>query len=150
MATATFNTIPAEQTTLVAPKKTTVSWKGRVIGAVMAVVVVAAASMTLYETPPTTMEMDSRYNNCNMWGMKWQCEKGSYDKCVIDTSGRPKCADDVVGPARDPAGPRSERTNYNTCHRGVFSWDCVKGAYEYCALTTSGKHICVDDIVDPV
>ena len=40
MATATFNTVPAEpaeQTTLVAPKKTTVSWKGRVIGAIMAV-----------------------------------------------------------------------------------------------------------------
>ena len=40
MATATFNTVPAEpaeQTTLVAPKKTIVSWKGRVIGAIMAV-----------------------------------------------------------------------------------------------------------------
>ena len=129
MATATFNTVPAEpaeQTTLVAPKKTTVSWKGLVIG-VVSVFVVAAASMTLYTSRPTTMEMIGDYKNCNMWGMKWKCIH-AYGECVIDTSGNPKCAADWIR----PTGPTG-RGGHQTCHRGVLSWNCIKGAYEYCA-----------------
>ena len=145
MATATFNTIPAEQTTLVAPKKTTVSWRVLVIGAFMTVFVLGAATMTLYKTPPTTMEMPLK--TCRNKKHTWNCPSHSYSSCALDTSetgGNPICAYDLISPCGDAT--YESKKDYNCQHWGL-SWNCCLDAYSNCALTTSGKPACAADLM---
>jgi len=96
MATATFNTVPAEQSTLVAPKKTTVSWKVLIVGAVMTVFVLGATAMTLTKTTSkTTTELGIA---CTFRDEKWSCPAAA-STCALSTSLKPKCTPQLDRPA---------------------------------------------------
>ena len=112
MATATFTTVPAEPATLVGPKKTTASWKVLVVGAVVAVFVVAmcaAAAMTLSKTgSKTTIELNSMGYICHSGGTSWECPP-RYPYCALSPMGSPKCsASALITPEQWPFIPLAQ------------------------------------------
>ena len=103
MATAPFTTVPAEPATLVEPKKTTASWKVLVVGAVVAVFVVAmcaAAAMTLSKTSSkTTIELNSMGYICHAGGHSWECP-ATHPYCALAPIGSPKCSASALMPPK--------------------------------------------------